>query len=463
MRSIVPAAGTTTERNALSGQAVGMRFYDETLDQMFVWNGSAWVGAAVIPTDVSLFGGNITQSATDVMAALAQLSALGGLGGAAATVITLNTAGFSGNLSAADTNVQLAMETIDDMVAGGAPAASDVTCVTDGFGGLITTSATNVLAALNQLSAKQIPAANISAATAGFGGLITTSATDVQAALNQLSAKQIPSGNISTTTGDFGGSITTSATDVRAALKQLSVVTHKFGAYASMPPAGFAGSTYIASDAPVAQWVDDGAAWRPLVGGVFVGTVPGVASGWAWVNQGSATLADSNGALVFTGVNDTTTVTRRGCVKTYSSASGYIDAAIQFASTVETTASRYGIVGIMMYESGTGKSYNATLTKYHAELYTGFGLSTWTGDTTRATSVAYGQATNTNGLVFLRLRVNGSNVEMYYSPNGFTWILFDQQATSAVFTTAPDRYGFWAHGYNTTPKIVIPHLVIGEL
>jgi hypothetical protein len=166
-----------------------------------------------------------------------------------------------------------------------------------------------------------------------------------------------------------------------------------------------------------------------------------------------------------TGVNDSTTVTRRGWVLPCDGTTGYVEVAFSWNSSVETTASRYGIVGIMLYENGTGKSYNANITKYHAELYCGFGLSTWTNDTTRATSIAYGQATWQNAPLFLRARVNGANVELHYSTDRITWTLYDSTAKTGgggAFTTAPDRAGVWVHGYNTVPKVTITHFKIGS-
>lgn len=73
------------------------------------------------------------------------------------------------------------------------------------------------------------------------------------------------------------------------------------GTYASRPAAGYAGRRFYATDG-YNEWIDDGADWRPIIGGVL-GTQPIAASNFTLLQAGGASdtsFTDDAGALKFT-------------------------------------------------------------------------------------------------------------------------------------------------------------------
>lgn len=82
-----------------------------------------------------------------------------------------------------------------------------------------------------------------------------------------------------------------------------------FGTLADRPPPGQAGSVYYATDSPIPEWVDDGAAWRPRLGGVLGSEPPSLAAFNALFTVfnpggGLAISEPAPGALLITGTND---------------------------------------------------------------------------------------------------------------------------------------------------------------
>jgi hypothetical protein len=66
------------------------------------------------------------------------------------------------------------------------------------------------------------------------------------------------------------------------------------GAYASLPAAGTAGDVYLPTDSPY-LFRDNGATWDAW--GPIRRLTPPPTTGWSWVNQGAATVADAGGGI----------------------------------------------------------------------------------------------------------------------------------------------------------------------
>lgn len=234
------------------------------------------------------------------------------------------------------------------------------------------------------------------------------------------------------------------------------------GPYASRPQAGNAGALYYADEGGV--WRDDGSQWRPMIGTVQ-GYQPPAASAFTALNQGTSTIADSNGALLITGAGgDSGTVFRGYHVALDGTTTDRIECAMAPIPFVHAGAA-YPECGIFLYESGTGKMVSAS---YQLQCNGDGGKETqivmykWTGTSAPASGDGFAVHHDGNAPLFLRLRRNplASNVLAEYSRDRQTWSLFD--SASAPFTTAPDRGGIWTASYNTAAVALVPHLRISH-
>ncbi len=243
------------------------------------------------------------------------------------------------------------------------------------------------------------------------------------------------------------------------------------GTFASRPAAGTSGRLYIASDAAVALSVDNGTAWQPLVGGSVVGVQPPLAATFTAVNQGSTTLTDSNGTLLYTGVNDTSSTTFRGYVQSWPSGTtntNTVEGSLAHIAPAASGASNtFPSFSIVARESATGKMLMAEIIVSTDVATSGFpspyflALSTWTNNTTR-TVINYPIVdTVTGSPAFIRLRraTSGSTFVVEVSRDRQNWVQVGNSfTTTTVFTTAPDQYGIGGFGNQCAFKGQCLHL-----
>jgi len=254
--------------------------------------------------------------------------------------------------------------------------------------------------------------------------------------------------------GDYAASQVTNdsgvtGATVKAALDALNGTVPYYGTYGARPAAGHAGKIAYLTDAPVGEWVDDGAAWRPVINGLL-GKEPGLIATFTWFNQGGATSADQNGATRITGPNDGASPGQlRGMTVANSAASAFARATFRF--TTPLTAG-VGVLSVLLRESGTGKVYLAQLVQDGANNLTSLAIAVWTSSTARSVFTAKGYASlDGTAPIALRVRRSGANVVAEVSRDGNTWIQLDSRVTTTVFTTAPDQAGWAATGIGAAP------------
>jgi hypothetical protein len=243
------------------------------------------------------------------------------------------------------------------------------------------------------------------------------------------------------------------------------------GTYASRPAAGTAGATYRPSDSWTG-FVDDGAAWRPLIQGV-AGVQPPAASTFTALNaSATSALTDDNGSLIAS--DDTLNNTLPNYRIWHKSLSGAtaVEALWWPAPTlnnVNAAAQCYTFGGICLRESSTGKL--AVFQTFIAPIGQLLTLSC-----EYATSASTGRTVISNytdkrwaswlptSQIYFRMRISGGNVR-YEMSAGRSWttpIVAATVATTTAFTTTPDQYGVLVWTYNSnnpsSTRIVIPHL-----
>lgn len=196
------------------------------------------------------------------------------------------------------------------------------------------------------------------------------------------------------------------------------------GLYAARPAAGTSGRIYIATDSACAQWVDDGAAWRPIVGPTpTLGVAPPAASGFTKLGGGaSETISDDAGSLLV--ASNTAPVVFYKDIVT----SGAYSMTIAF-QTHWHTALGVGLeplFGLAPVESSSGKIarwaiYCDTLGNFTLQ------YQPHNNPSTPASGPSYSQtAFNKSGVaagpIWLRVMETGGTRYFQYSMNGRVWV-----------------------------------------
>lgn len=253
---------------------------------------------------------------------------------------------------------------------------------------------------------------------------------------------------------------------VKAALDTLLAAggsSSYYGTFAGKPAAGTAGKLGFFTDAPVSTWVDDGAAWRPIVNGVIC-TAPPLVSAMTWFNQGGAVATQLNGAIGMVGVNDGASPgAQRGLFITNAAATAYGEIGISFAPQSDQVAGHTVSTSCMLREAATGKIYNLNTFQNLNALNSAIEIEVWTSSTARSVATAKGYlAWDSNQPVFTRVRRSGANVVAEVSRDRQVWTQYDSRGAAGVFTTAPDQVGFCCSGVNSVPAFNVLHFINGS-
>lgn len=242
------------------------------------------------------------------------------------------------------------------------------------------------------------------------------------------------------------------------------------GLFASRPATGVAGQVYISTDAANGFAVNDGSKWRPMIGGTVPGIQPPLAATFTPVNQGASTLVDSNGTLLYSGVNDSGTVTFRGYVQAWPAGvtnTNTVDTSLTQVSTTSTgSVAGFPSFALVMRESATGKMLQVELLVDTDLNSLGFptpyimATSTWTNNTTRTPTNYTLPDAAAGSPVFFRLRRATAFIFVEMSHDRNVWVQAGNSfAVGSVFTTAPDQYGIGGFGQQTQPIGQVMHLV----
>jgi hypothetical protein len=214
------------------------------------------------------------------------------------------------------------------------------------------------------------------------------------------------------------------------------------GAHALRPAVGNQGRIYLPSDG-FSLGRDSGTAWETW-GPIFPLTVPSD-TGFAWVNQGTATLATTKDALVLTGVGNATVPNLHARVKT-APATPYTITACLLGNPLAKSFLSYGLC---FRQSSDGKMHVLRIVGT-----TGASLGMGSDKFTSATvySANY-QSFNVGGPIrWFRISDDGANRKCWYSMDGQNWTQFHTIGRTDFLTA--DQVGFCCEaGNSAVPNI----------
>jgi len=223
------------------------------------------------------------------------------------------------------------------------------------------------------------------------------------------------------------------------ALVQARADVYSVGPFASRPAQGLpTGSRYQSTDGGVSVWDPGLGAWRPEINGVL-GYQPPVAASWTPINQGTSTLADSNGSLFLTGVNEVGFQLRMFGISVANP--GFAEACFTINTPNTTGGNSYSHVFVGFRESSSSKVFLANLTLVN----TSNGLSglldmQYFASNTSRTSANSGPniSGEGNAPLFIRIRRDATTCYADHSRDKINWVNWASVATSTAFTSAPD-------------------------
>ncbi len=216
-----------------------------------------------------------------------------------------------------------------------------------------------------------------------------------------------------------------------------------YDTYANIPAAGTAGALFIPSDGHT-MWVDDGTVWRPIVDGV-VGAKPTAYASATWVNQGTATGADSAGALTMK-----TTAAGSDVVRALVWSIGGSTFTKTFALRIMPSGLTNWSAGPLLRESGTGELVlfgthnNGTqmrITKWNSP-------TSFSADTFASTAF---HATWAGGTIWFQIQQDATNRYYRISKDGRNFV----QITSTLVSDflSPDQIGIGIYHNDGTQDV----------
>lgn len=224
-----------------------------------------------------------------------------------------------------------------------------------------------------------------------------------------------------------------------------------YGPFASRPVAGSAGRGYVATDSPIAFWIDDGSEWHPIVGGVVGQGVPSLTDFEnTWTRYNDAANLDvlaANGALTIKGNNDSSTESRGWSVAT-SSGTASIEIAFSDQTLIARGSDTYVLCGVGFRESGTEKAVTVQL----ARTVSGTGTlnhsvhhNRWNNDSARTSHTEgtnerlFGIMNESGAPTFLRARRTATHVVCEVSRDRQLWTEVASYDIASAFTVAPNQ------------------------
>jgi hypothetical protein len=202
--------------------------------------------------------------------------------------------------------------------------------------------------------------------------------------------------------------------------------------FANRPAAGTAGDLFVPTDG-FCMYRDDGANWQAW-GPMFPFTAP-PASGWSWVNQGTASVDEARTVFVLS-APAVATYQIRCRVRTMAAAPWTLTAYIMNWSEM-----RQGrMAGIVLRDSGTGRLITFGVFPENNAEYN-MNVTRWT-DATTISSIPKSTLLNQGEQVmFLRVTDDNTNLTYYWSHDGQNWVQFQQEGRTAWLASA-DQYGW---------------------
>jgi hypothetical protein len=208
------------------------------------------------------------------------------------------------------------------------------------------------------------------------------------------------------------------------------------GAYGSRPAAGNAGAIYLANDGIMAS-IDNGVDWK-LFGPVYALNMTKQVSDFTWVNQGSATAANSKGGIrVTTPIATGTSI--RMLVKSAPTPPYTLTVAFIPAVCSTTSGSEAFRTGVVWRSSGDSKityvAVGADAGGRQVRIYTA------TNETSGFSGVAVVAVQERGPLFWMRLEDDNTNRKVYISNTGLDndWVLLYSVSRTSHHT--PDQIG----------------------
>jgi hypothetical protein len=220
------------------------------------------------------------------------------------------------------------------------------------------------------------------------------------------------------------------------------------GTLAGRDAAGQSGRLYLPTEGLVHQ--DNGATWDMLP---LSRMTPPVSGDFTWVNQGSATVADTKGMMVLATPSSTSADSLRCLVKTAPATPYEITVAMLAQSPLYVGSSAVPQFGVCWRESGSGKllTYGWGMNNY--PLY--FSHTQWTNPTTLSGGV-FQYGTPIISPLWVRFSDDGTYRLVKVSCDGFNFAPVQAQQGRTVFCTA-DQVGVFANSWKTAngiPRVV---------
>ena len=175
---------------------------------------------------------------------------------------------------------------------------------------------------------------------------------------------------------------------------------------------------------------------------------------FSWTNQGSATVVDHPGAMLFsppTGTGENLRI----LTKAEPSTPYRIYAALNMNNQVGSGATHGGLC---FRESGTGKVKSIAMNTQTSSP-NGLNIANYTNPTTFSSWDIETPWSWSPYLTWLYLDNDGTDISFGVSSNGLAFIEYFSEAKATFFTTAPDEVGFYmnVNNANIAPSMLIYH------
>lgn len=240
-----------------------------------------------------------------------------------------------------------------------------------------------------------------------------------------------------------------------------------YGLLASRPTPGTAGQRYVASDAMVSDWVDDGTSWRPLISGVM-GIEPPLVSAFTGMNVGTTTFTQQPGSGFWVGPSEGATNVFRGRGHALSSSTAYVECAFAVVGDSDPSPSgkycgvyaflRNGDTNQQAFGGGIYVDLNVRAF-YQMEME-------WASNT--AASIVTRQnlsgGLDSNLPVFYRIRRDGTTtLYIEQSRDRKNWVVVYTRTYSSVFSLgAPTQVGIASWSSGVAVRFSLLHYAYGS-
>lgn len=223
------------------------------------------------------------------------------------------------------------------------------------------------------------------------------------------------------------------------ALAQRDIEQFAAGAIANRDAAGQAGRLYLPTEGLLGQ--DDGAVWNSMP---YWRMTPPASGDFSWINQGTATVADTKGMMVLTTPSVASGENIRCLVKSAPATPYEITVAMLAQSPLYTTTN-VSQFGICWRESGSGKllTYGFGAQNYPQ----GFFYTQWANPTTPTNQWNY--TSPWSWPLWIRFSDDGTNRMVKISADGVMFQPVQAPQGRTVYLTA-DQVGVFANSWKNT-------------